>query len=477
MAHAKNTFNIAIVGGGPAGSFTTHFLNKFAAAQNKKISIDIYDYRCFSCGGKNSCNMCAGIIAGPLIDELEKEGFVVPKPVIKNDIDGYQLHSHYNILYLSKREGKKIFSVFRGQGPLKLDGNVNSYDQFLLDKVAENAAVSVINVKVTGLDFFDDNVTVKVAGGLKKKYDFVVGAFGVNTNIADGIHCGYKPPRLITFLQMEVNLPEDFVKEKFRDRVQLFPVYKNNIWFITMTPKANFVTITAVGKNVQLTDVKKEISGNRIYRSYLPHKDPDIKCMCQPKLPVGFAVKPYHHRFLVVGDACVSRYLKNGIQSALRTASIAADTIINHGFTGKIIKRHYFKKIKKIYSSDHRWGKLLYFLKRLLFSSTVYTEAHFLVAKKELITHSRPRFSNVLWAMSTGDEEYREIFKKSLHPGLLASIAREYLLILMKIPFKGKSCMHLPVSRFYKLLNTHLTIVPMTLSHKYRRRIVLITAT
>ncbi|MCP4149157.1 MAG: hypothetical protein GY757_15530, partial [bacterium] len=151
MAHDKNTFNIAIVGGGPAGSFTAHFLNKFAAAQNKKISIDIYDYRCFSCGGKNSCNMCAGIIAGPLIDELEKEGFVVPKPVIKNDIDGYQLHSHYNILYLSKREGKKIFSVFRGQGPLKLDGNVNSYDQFLLDKVAENAAVSVINVKVTGL--------------------------------------------------------------------------------------------------------------------------------------------------------------------------------------------------------------------------------------------------------------------------------------------------------------------------------------
>ncbi|MCP4217318.1 MAG: hypothetical protein GY765_21925, partial [bacterium] len=306
----ENVFKIGIIGGGPAGSFTAHFLNKYAAAENKKISIDIYDYKCFACGGRSSCNMCAGIISGPLITQLEKESFFLPQSVIKSEIAGYQLHTRYNTLYLSKREGKKIFSVFRGQGPLKLDGNVNSYDQFLLDTVSENASVSIVNVEVTGVGFHNDHVTVRAAGGLKKQYDFVVGAFGVNSNLADSIQCGYKPPKTIKFLQLEVNLPEDFVKEKFRDKVQMFPVYKKNIWFITLTPKANFVTITAVGKNVQLKDVKEEIADNAVYRQYLPHKSPDIKCMCRPQLPVGFSVKPFHHRFLVVGDACVSRYLK-----------------------------------------------------------------------------------------------------------------------------------------------------------------------
>ncbi|MCP4217119.1 MAG: FAD-dependent oxidoreductase, partial [bacterium] len=116
-------------------------------------------------------------------------------------------------------------------------------------------------------------------------------------------------------------------------------------------------------------------------------------------------------------------------------------------------------EIKKIYILDHRWGKLLYFMNRLLFSFSVYTEAHLFVARKEQITHSPARFSDVLWGMCTGDEEYRGIFKKSIHPALISSVIKEFFLLLLKIPFKGKSCMHLPASRFHKLLNTHRVVI------------------
>jgi flavin-dependent dehydrogenase len=458
MTASENELKVAIIGGGPAGSFTCHFLDKFAREAGKKISVDIYDFRCFTCAGRKSCNMCAGIISSTLVAKLEQENIFLPKSVIKRDISGYQLHSAYNTVYLRRRGVKKIYSVFRGQGPQQLGGEIDSFDQFLLDFVQRESNARLINKRVTGLDFSNsDCVTLKAEGGTQAVYDVVIGAFGVNTRIKDLVGNGYKPPESIKFLQFETDYPPDFIERTYKDRVHMFPVYRKNIWSITLTPKQRFVTVTAAGKNVRLEDVKKEIMNNKNIRHYLPGKNFNMKCSCKPALPIGLAKKPYTNRFLVVGDACVSRYLKNGIESAFQTAYLAADTIIHHGLSEKILKKHYYERCKKEYRLENRCGKFLYLMDRFLFLNPLYAEAHIIMAKKEQITGTgaSTRFSDVLWDMFTGDKPYTTVLKNSFHPRLIYTTFKELSRLLFLGIFRGKSAFHYPVSKFYKLLNTH----------------------
>ncbi|MCP5109115.1 MAG: hypothetical protein GY950_37385 [bacterium] len=407
--------------------------------------------------------MCAGVIASSLVKKLEEKNIILPPSVIKSEIAGYQLHSKYNTVYFNVHEKKRIYSVFRGRGPVNLqqNGKINSFDQFLLNFVSQKDNVSVINKKVTGIDFSQNSyVEVKTEDNSTTTYDFVIGAFGVNTTIKDIVKTGYKSPKTVKFLQFEVTLPGDFIERTYKNRVHMFPVYKNNIWFITLTPKWNFVTVTVAGKNVKLEDVKSAILENKNIKNYLPGKGLDIKCSCSPEIPVNFSKKPYSNRFLVVGDACVSRYLKNGIESAYQTAFFAADTIINHGVTKTVLKKWYFDRCKKEYRSDNFCGKILYlFMERILYIHPLYTESQMILAKKEQITDRQTRFSDILWDMFTGDKRYKRILGKAFQPRLLFSILKEFLQLIITVIFKGKSWLSFPIWKLYKLLNTNTVAI------------------
>ncbi len=447
-------YKIAIIGGGPAGSFSALFLNKFAKKKKKNILIDVYDYKHFINKGKKSCNMCAGIISYSLIKKLEDEKIFLPTNVIKNVISGYQLHSKNNTVYFEKDKNKRIYSVFRGQGPVKFTKKSCSFDQYLLDKVSKKN-VSIINEKVTGIDFSKpSSIRISTNNDIIKNYDFVIGAFGVNTKIKDIINFGYRAPKAIKFLQFEISLPLNFLNQTYKNRVQMFPVYKKNIWFITLAPKQYFVTVTVFGGNIKLEDAKYIIVNDKNIRHYLPKKYLKIRCYCTPQLPITFAKKPYHNRFLVVGDACVSRYLKNGIESAYQTANLAADTIINHGITKKILKKYYFQRCKSLYKFDNFCGKILYTMKRLLYSNTVYTEAHMITLKKEQIVKKTRELSDVFWDIFTGDKKYRNILRNSIHPALIITVLKEFFTIMVKYLFLGKSVLRLPLKKLFRLLNT-----------------------
>ncbi len=453
MSDSKLDYKIAIIGGGPAGSFSALFLNKFAKNKKKHISIDVYDYKHFINRGKQSCNMCAGIISYSLIKKLENENIFLPTNVIKNVISGYQLHSKHNTVYFEKDKDKRIYSVFRGQGPVKFNKKSCSFDQYLLNKVSKKN-VSIINQKVTSIDFSKpSSIQISTDTNIIKNYDFVIGAFGVNTKIKDIINFGYRAPKTIKFLQFEINLPLDFLNQTYKNRVQMFPVYKKNIWFLTLAPKQYFVTVTVFGGDTKLEDTKNIITNDRNISHYLPKKYLKIRCYCTPQLPITFAKKPYHNRFLVVGDACVSRYLKNGIESAYQTAYLAADTIINHGTTKEILKKYYYKRCKRLYKFDNICGKILYSMKRLFYSNIFYTEAHMITLKKEQIVKKRHELSDVFWDIFTGDRKYRNILRNSIHPALIITVLREFFAIILKYLFQGKAALRLPLKKLYKLLN------------------------
>jgi flavin-dependent dehydrogenase len=176
-----------------------------------------------------------------------------------------------------------------------------------------------------------------------------------------------------------------------------------------------------------LEDAKTEILNNKNIQHFLPGKSLNRICGCSPQVPVSIPKKPYAHRFLVVGDAYISRYLKNGIESAYQTALFAADTIINRGITERVLRKWYYKRCLKEYRRDNIFGKILFFLDRILYIHPLYTESQMILAKKEQTTGIKPRFSEVLWDMFTGDKKYKTILKNALHPLLIYSIAKEFI--------------------------------------------------
>ena len=55
-----NGSRVAVVGGGPAGSFFAYFLLKMADAIDLEVEVDIFDPRTFNRCGPAGCNHCGG---------------------------------------------------------------------------------------------------------------------------------------------------------------------------------------------------------------------------------------------------------------------------------------------------------------------------------------------------------------------------------------------------------------------------------
>lgn len=83
---------IAVVGGGPSGSFFPYFALDFASRFEIEIGIDIFEAKDFSCTGPPDCNRCGGIISEYIIQMLLTEGIVLPSKVVRRGIESYTLH-------------------------------------------------------------------------------------------------------------------------------------------------------------------------------------------------------------------------------------------------------------------------------------------------------------------------------------------------------------------------------------------------
>jgi hypothetical protein len=62
---------IAVIGGGPAGSFFSYFLLRVAERVGRRIQVDIYEPRNFNMPGPAGCNMCAGVVSETLVQAAE----------------------------------------------------------------------------------------------------------------------------------------------------------------------------------------------------------------------------------------------------------------------------------------------------------------------------------------------------------------------------------------------------------------------
>ncbi len=80
---------IAVLGGGPEGSFFSIFALKLAKQIGKDIDLTIYESKDFSHDGSSSCNMRAGVISESLIQMLAIEWICLKSPIVQRAIDTY----------------------------------------------------------------------------------------------------------------------------------------------------------------------------------------------------------------------------------------------------------------------------------------------------------------------------------------------------------------------------------------------------
>ncbi|MCP2520105.1 hypothetical protein NLC26_01010 [Candidatus Aminicenantes bacterium AC-708-M15] len=434
----KNNSKVAIIGGGPAGSFFAHFVRKFAEKRGIEISVTIFDGKDFLHPGPKGCNLCAGVISETLIEKLEEEGIFLPEKRVLNRIEGYYLHIKEKKIHLIHPYKKaKIATVFRGNGPRYSSFPENiSFDDFLLSFVIDEGT-KIIPYPVWDINIPQDKSNpIKIFYGdknnpLEFEADLVVGAFGLNLHlmkkIAD-LGFGYTPPHTLNTYQAELRIGKDEILKYFGNNIHVYLPRLKRIRYATIVPKREYITVSVIGKrDTTRMEFNEFLRFKGIEDKILNAKS---HCFCRPRIPVTPSKNPFTNRLILIGDASFSRYYKNGIESAFITAKLASYTAVNLGVDANSIYEGYYKPSKNLIIKDNYYGRLLFFLNDVISSSTILTQTHLSLTKKE--NSSSIHLRKILWNMFTGNVPYRKIFKDALNLSLQIELFKTMLDILIK---------------------------------------------
>ena len=114
---------IAVIGGGPAGSFFSYFLLDMAERVGIDIQVDIYEPKDFSRPGPGGCNHCGGVVHESLVQILAAEGINLPPTVVQRGIDSHILHMGVGSVRIeTPLAEKRIGTVYRGGWPTEGQG-------------------------------------------------------------------------------------------------------------------------------------------------------------------------------------------------------------------------------------------------------------------------------------------------------------------------------------------------------------------
>ncbi len=430
----KNGSRIAIIGGGPAGSFFAHFASRYAKEAGIDLSIKIFDRKSFCQRGPRGCNMCAGVISENLFNSLEEEGINIAEHCVQRKIEGYCFQTQDESVLLHHPvpgHVSKIVTVFRGNGPMKSshEGNI-SFDDYLLNHVKEQG-VEIIFEVVKDIKLPDTKggpVKLICSGGKTSselEVDLVVGAFGVNTGIMEKIgnmDFGYKPPKTVRTCQCEIMLNSKYIEKTFGNNIYVFALGKKELKFASITPKADYITVNLVGRKDLTRNNLIDFLDQPSVKKLMPEdwKIPENFCMCISKIPVTYAKHPYTDRVVVLGDASISRSYKSGIESAFNMAKLSACTAFKNGVSKKSFMNGYFIPAKKLLVRDNFYGIMMLKINDYMSSQRRIVNSHVYLMKSNKDKKTADKINEILWNMLTGNVPYKEIFFKAINPGFVS---------------------------------------------------------
>ena len=418
---------IAVIGGGPSGSFFSYFALEFSKRFDLDISIDIYEAKNFTKIGAGGCNHCGGIISETLVQKLSTDGIIIPSDIIQRGVNTYTLHTEQGQTVIdTPSHEQRIASVFRGCGPKGCTANSQrSFDNFLLGLCKKKGA-NVILEKISKAERIDDGIMIRSKKNGNKKYDLVVGAAGLNAQtlkMITGLCPDIIPPKTTRTYISEFYIGKDQVDSHFGNSMHVFLLNLANITFGALIPKEHYVTLVLLGKDIDDKTVKNFIASEQI-KGCFP-KNMDLKdaapCKCYPYINVKAAQNAFNDRVVLIGDSAASKLYKNGIGAAYITGRAAAKTAIFEGISKKSFEKYYLPICKDL-SLDNSVGKFIFFVTRFIQGSKLLKNGllHMVIHEHKKEADKR-LMSTALWDVFTGSAGYRNIFLRFLNPKLLLS--------------------------------------------------------
>jgi len=426
---------IAVIGGGPTGSFFTIFSLKMAKMVGKKLNVTIFEPKDFTKDGPAGCNRCGGVISELLVQTLAVEGINLPDSVVQKGINSYNLHTNHGSVYIATPAHEKtIATVYRGGGPKGIIGSgMESFDKFLLDTAVKEGAVHS-PVRVDRIDYKNNRPVLFSQDQKVHEPDLVVGAFGVNSStskIFEDIGFGYKKPVTTTTAIAEIGFDSNIISEYFGNSIHFFLLPLKDIKFTAMIPKGTYVTLCILGKKLGVNAVE-EFLGNPVVKNILPKNVKyELKCRCLPKMNIRAPKVPFADRVVMCGDAGSTRLFKDGMGAAYMMGKAAAKTAVFQGVSKQHFREHYYPAYKSLII-DNWFGAYLYTITDLYRTYKLLTKGMLQVVKDEQMDPDDPkRFSSILWDMFTGNERYKNIFNTAISLPMHLNIWREFVRILM----------------------------------------------
>ncbi|MFQ5599152.1 MAG: NAD(P)/FAD-dependent oxidoreductase [Candidatus Krumholzibacteriia bacterium] len=416
---------VAVIGGGPAGSFFTYFLLDMAERLAMDLRVDIYDPRDFSRPGPSGCNMCGGIVSESLVQILATEGINLPPTVVQRGIDSYMLHMDVGSVRIeTPLHEKRIASVHRGAGPRDArEMKWRSFDGFLRALAMEKGAHS-IQERVENISWENGRPQIGTQGGSSGAYDLLVLATGVNASaprLLRGLGLGYEPPLTTKAFIREYFFSEVAVAEHMGSSMHVFLFDLPRLEFAALVPKGDYVTMCMLGAEIDTNLVQSFMSVPEVKRCF-PKNIPLDKasCQCSPRMTIRGATRPFADRVVFIGDCGETRLYKDGIGAAYRTAKAAATTAIFEGISAAHFRRHYLPVCRAI-GADNTIGKMVFAVTRQIQKRRFARSAVLRMIRREQQEDDGPRrMSMVMWDIFTGSAPYREIFLRTLHPSFLS---------------------------------------------------------
>ncbi len=416
--------SVGVIGAGPAGSFFALHLSDLLSKAGRKARITLIDRKVFSSIGPSGCNMCAGAIGPSAVGKIRLLPVPFDENVVSRIADGYEIHGKDVSVIVRNSNRGEIYTVFRGGGPVRQRAGTKSFDQYLLDAAVALGA-EFLNVLVSEIERMGEGYRLRFSDGSSRDFDFIVGAFGVNSSISGKLGTGYRPPDTWHTVQGEIPAGNEFIVGTLRNRIHIVPAIGRNIRFLAITPKEEILTLTGIGEHVKIRDLENERSGNRALAALLP-EGARILCHCHPKIPVGVARHPYSERMGIVGDAFISRYLKNGIESSYDTSRVLAEAIVSHGVSEAAMREHFYGPCIRQFRYDNVYGRLLFGIYESVLRKGHLSDSYLKSVKSEAASGNMTQ-ERILWSVFTGDSPYREIAREAFTPRALWDLFRSLL--------------------------------------------------
>jgi hypothetical protein len=459
---------VAIVGGGPAGSFFAIHLLQEAKRLHRLLDVVIVEKRGlidlgtdnFQCRG---CNFCAGGISPRLHEILAKHGLVVPEEVIQGHIDYVWIQGQWKNFRLPVPKGMQMYSVFRGSLPSRRSGGTGGFDAFLLGEAVKKGArilagrVEAIAYAPSGLPRLI--VRTRSEEQVSLEAGFVAIATGINSH--GGLD--YADDPLVASLQRlnpqfvpgksrkaficELEVGEEYLARQMHRELYFIEYASKHLTLehTALVPKGRFLTVAMIGKCIDQASLPGD--GAQLVHDFLTLPQIErilpglaaapIACACAPRMTVTTAKSPFGDRFAVIGDAVGSRLNKDGLFSAHVTASRLAQTVLQEGIDRHSLARGYGRVIKWL-AADNRFGRMVFGASRVAFTWPVLsriTYQAFATECKVRDERSRP-LSAVLWKIASGTADYREVLRGMFGFGVLRSVIAGAAVTLRNVVFE-----------------------------------------